>query len=107
MKRTELERRVRQLRRDQKHAEYIERVEGDRDSRSVANYIDDLFEMLYYNEEEIMNIPDNMEIFELFENLKEDHPEKQWHNVVRKAVRKTKVAKRKQAIKQLNEYIEM
>lgn len=107
MKRTELERRVRKLRREQKHAEYIERVEGSRDARSVANYIEELFGMLYYNDEEIMNIPDNMEIFELFEDLKEEHPERQWHNVVRKAVRDTKVAKRKQAIKQLTEYIEM
>src|SRR5690625_5718415 len=77
MKRTELERRVRQLKRDQKHAEYIERVEGSRESRSVAAYIDELFEMLYYNDQEVMNIPDNIEIFELFEELKEDHPEKQ------------------------------
>lgn len=107
MKRTELERRVRQLKRDQKHAEYIERVEGSRESRSVATYIDELYEMLYYNDQEIMNIQDNIEIFELFEELKEDHPEKQWHNVVRKAIRKTGVAKRKQAIDQLTEYLEM
>ncbi len=107
MKRTELDRRVRQLKRDEKHADYIERVESTRDSRSVSNYIDDLFAMLYYNDTEVMNIAENMEILELFEGLKEDHPEKQWHNVIKKAIRKTGVSDRDRAIDQLTELLEM
>lgn len=107
MKRTELERRMRQLKRDEKQANYIEKVESSRDARSVANYIDELFSLLYYNEQEIMNIADNVEILELLEDLKEEHPEKQWHNVLKKAVRKTGVKKRDEAIDELTELLEM
>lgn len=106
MKRTELERRVRQLKRDEKHADYIERV-GAREGRSVATYIDDLVAMLYFNDQEVMNIKDNLEILELFEELKDDHPEKQWGNVIRKAIRKTGVARRTEAVDQLTELLEM
>lgn len=107
MKRTELERRMRQLKRDEKQANYIEKVESSRDARSVANYIDELFSLLYYNEQEIMNIADNVEILELLEDLKEEHPEKQWQNVLKKAVRKTGVKKRDEAIDELTELLEM
>lgn len=107
MKRTELERRMRQLKREEKQANYIEKVESARSPRSVANYIDELFSLLYYNEQEIMNIADNVEILELLEDLKEEHPEKQWLNVLKKAVRKTGVKQRDEAVDQLNELLEM
>jgi|SRR5690554_5123901 len=106
MKRTELERRVRQLKRDEKHAEYLERV-SSREGRTVATYIDDLYGMLYFNEKEVMNIKDNIEILELFEGLKDEHPEKQWGNVIRKAIRKTGVKQRAQAVNELTELLEM
>lgn len=106
MKRTELERRVRQLKRDEKRSDYLERV-SSRESRSVANFIDELFEMLYYNEVEVMNIKDNLEILELLEDLKDEHPEKQWGNVIRKAIRKTGVTERDRAVDELTELLEM
>ena len=107
MKRTELDRRLRQLKREQKHAEYIDKVEGSRDPRSVADYIDDLHGKLYFNEREIMNIEDNVEILELLENLKDDHPEKQWLNVLKKAVRKTGVQEKDRAVEQLQALLEL
>lgn len=107
MKRTELERRVRQLKRDEKRAESLDRSASAREGRSVANYIDELFEMLYYNDTEVMNIKDNLEILELFEDLKDEHPEKQWTNVIRKAIRKTGVAERDRAVEELTELLEM
>lgn len=107
MKRTELERRVRQLKRDEKKAEVIDRAVSSRESRSVATYIEELYEMLYFNEQEVMNISENVEILELFEFLKEDHPEKQWGNVIRKAVRKTGVAARDKAVDELTELLNM
>ena len=106
MKRTELERRVRQLKRDEKRSDYLERV-SSRESRSVANFIDELFEMLYFNEVEVMNIKDNLEILELLEDLKDEHPEKQWGNVIRKAIRKTGVTERDRAVEELTELLEM
>jgi len=70
-------------------------------------YIDELYGMLYYNDDEIMNIDENVEILELLEHLKEEHPEKQWHNVIKKAVRKTGVKKKKQALSQLEDLLMM
>lgn len=106
MKRTELERRVRQLKREEKVQGFLESV-SSRESRSVSDYIDDLFGMLYYNEHEVLNIKENVEILELFENLKEDHPEKQWSNVIKKAIRKTSVKERDRAVDELTELLEM
>lgn len=106
MKRTELERRVRQLKREEKVQDFLESV-SSRESRSVSDYIDDLFGMLYYNEHEVLNIKENVEILELFENLKEDHPEKQWSNVIKKAIRKTSVKERDRAVDELTELLEM
>lgn len=106
MKRTELERRVRQLKRDEKRSDYLERA-SSRESRSVAVFIDELFEMLYFNEVEVMNIKDNLEILELLEDLKDEHPEKQWGNVIRKAIRKTGVTERARAVDELTELLEM
>lgn len=106
MKRTELERRMRQLKREEKVQDFLESV-STREARSVSDYIDDLFNLLYFNEREIMNITDNMEILELFEGLKEDHPEKQWGNVIKKAIRKTGVQEKDRANDQLTELLNM
>lgn len=107
MKRTELERRVRQLKRDEKKADAIDRAVSAREGRSVATYIEELYGMLYFNDKEVMNIRDNVEILELFEGLKDDHPEKQWDNVIRKAIRKTGVAARDKAVDELTELLNM
>ena len=105
MKRTEIERRMREFKREQKVAEYLDNCGSE--EKSINDYIEELYGMLYYNETEVMNIPDNMEIFELMEGLKAQHPEKQWHNVVKKAVRKTGVKDRKKATNELAQYLEM
>lgn len=106
MKRTELERRVRQLKREEKVQDFLETV-GTREGRSVNTYIDELFGMLYYNEREVLNIKENVEILELFEGLKEDHPEKQWQNVIKKAIRKTGVQEKDRAVEELTELLNM
>lgn len=106
MKRTELERRVRQLKREEKVQDFLETV-GTREGRSVNTYIEELFGMLYYNEREVLNIKENVEILELFEGLKEDHPEKQWPNVIKKAIRKTGVQEKDRAVEELTELLNM
>lgn len=107
MKRTEIERRMRELKREQKTEEYLEKCEETED-KPVSAYIEELYGMLYYNESEVMNINDNIEILELFENLKDEHPdEKHWHNVIKKAVRKTGVKKSSRARKELQRLLEM
>ncbi len=106
MKRTELERRQRMLKRVEKKTAAVERAIETREPSSVATYIENLHSLLYYNDKEVMNIVDNIDILELFEQLKDDHPEKQWAAVVKKAVRKTGVAKKSQAISQLTTLLE-
>lgn len=107
MKRTEVEARMRELKRQQKIEEYYDNC-GQSDGKSVADYIEELYGMLYYNDKEVMNIAENIEILELFEELKDEHPEeKHWHNVIKKAVRKTGVKKSGHARKELQKLLEM
>lgn len=103
MKRTEMERKERDLRKsEKKQTKSSSGKEG-----SVNDYIDQLFAILRYDENEIFNTVDDITILELFESMKDDLPESQWDNVIKKAVRKTKVAEREKAISILNELLKL
>jgi hypothetical protein len=93
MKRTELERRERDLRKMEKK----KIVTGERESMSVGDYIDALFGLFRYDDEEIFNASDDENVLEVLENMKSEHPEKQWDVIIRKAVNKTKVAQKEKA----------
>ncbi|TGL17413.1 LB_289 family protein [Leptospira yanagawae] len=93
MKRTELERRERELRK----AEKKKIQTGEKESMSVGDYIDALFGMFRYDTDEIFNASDDENILELLENMKMEHPEKQWDVIIRKAVNKTKVEQKEKA----------
>jgi hypothetical protein len=101
MKRTELERRERELRKMEKKVKSVER--GERESRSVGDYIEELFGLFRYDSAEIFNTMDDMAILELLENMKEEQPEKQWDVIIRKAVNKTKVVQKEKAYEELRE----
>lgn len=101
MKRTELERRERELRRMEKKAQALQK--GEREEMSVGAYIDALFGLFRYDMEEIFNAKEDVDILEILENMKEDHPEKQWDVIIRKAVNKTKVAAKEKAYDELRE----
>ncbi|MBW7857870.1 MAG: hypothetical protein H3C43_06195 [Leptonema sp. (in: Bacteria)] len=100
MKRTELERRERELKRSTKKVEVIER-KSSRAGRSVGQFIDDLAGLFRHDVEEIFNTTDDIEILDLIERMKEDLPEKQWETVLRKAVNRTKVKQAQRAIDEL------
>ncbi|WP_411824556.1 LB_289 family protein [Leptospira sp. 'Mane'] len=97
MKRTELERRERDLRKMEKK----KITPGEKESMSVGDYIDGLFGLFRYDEEEIFNASDDEDVLEMLENMKGEHPEKQWDVIIRKAVNKTKVAQKDKAYESL------
>jgi len=104
MKRTELERRERELKRSTKKSEVLERKTA-RAGRSVGQYIDDLTALFRYDNEEIFNTTDDIAILELIERMKEDLPEKQWDTVLKKAVNRTKVKQADRAVTELATFI--
>ncbi len=79
----------------------IER-KGQRESRTAGDYINLFVENFFFDAEKIYNINMSEEILELLEELKEELPEKQWSSVLRKAVKKTKVKQRDQALQELS-----
>lgn len=102
MKRTELERRQRELRKAEKKAEVLERKSG-RQKRNAGMYITEISGRFLYDQNEIFNASSDVEILELLENMKEDLPEKQWDTVLKKAINKTKVQQTDKALEELKE----
>jgi hypothetical protein len=101
MKRTELERRERELRRTEKKSRPAGK--GEREEMSVSDYIEALFGLFRYDAQEIFNTSEDLAILEVLENMKEDHPEKQWDVIIRKAVNKTKVIEKDRAYEELRQ----
>ncbi|MCP4133086.1 MAG: hypothetical protein GY754_19120 [bacterium] len=101
MKQTDLNRHERDLRRAAKKSDNTAKRAGARDELSVGNYIDKLFSLFMYDDSVIFNTMDDLNILELIEDLKEMQPEKQWDNILRKAIRKTKIANKETAFEEI------
>ena len=100
MKSTDLARRDREIKKARKREMVLER-KGHRESRTPGDYINLFDEAFFYDTEKIYNIEMSEEILLLLVELKEEIPEKQWANIIRKAVRKTKVKQKDEALAQL------
>lgn len=100
MKRTEIERRQRELRRVQKKDVIGQKRIGERSDRSVGAYINELVAKFCFGDERIFNLTEDIHVLEVLEDMKVDHPEK-WQTIVRKAVKKTGVRQRQEAINEL------
>ncbi len=100
MKSTDLARRDREIKKARKREMVLER-KGQRESRSPGDYINLFGELFFHDAEKIYNIDVSEDILMLLEEMKEDLPEKQWPNVIRKAVKKTRVKQKDEAIIQL------
>ena len=100
MKRTDLQKRERELKRSQKKEEKLEKY-GENSGKTVGTYIKELHGLMFYDETKIYNAKESMEILELFEEMKGSIDESQWENVIRKAVRQTGVKEKEPAIKDL------
>jgi hypothetical protein len=109
MKSTDIDRIDREFRRARKKEELIEkRLEG-RSERSVGDYIKKLYSLFYHDDKKIYNLKDNADLLSLFSEMKQDLPESKWDNVLRKALKETKIAanQREAAFKQLKAYFAM
>ncbi|HMA99895.1 MAG TPA: hypothetical protein VKS21_02805 [Spirochaetota bacterium] len=102
MKRTEMDRRDRDLKKKQKKLERLENKVNKTDD--ISSSLNSLFEQFQYDDEEIFNINHNEKILEILMDLKEKTDSKKFEHVLRKTVKKTKV---KQKDKALNQMLEM
>lgn len=101
MKRTELERKERELKRAEKKLK-----SGDKSGKSVNDFIEGLFALFLYDQEEVFNAKEDINILELFEEMKDELPEKQWENVIKKAIKKTRVKQRDKAVEELTAFLD-
>ena len=104
MKRNDMERIERELKRVQKRARIDEKRDANRPPQTIGAYIKELKGLLLDDGEVIYNIEDE-EILEVLENMKEDVPEAKWDTVIRKAVNAKKVTQRDEAMEQLRSLI--
>ncbi len=95
MKRTELERRERDLRKAEKKVQLQEKRLASGKGNSVGVYIDELSALFRYDATEIFNTGDDIAVLELLEDIQANLPAKQWENVLRKAIKKLGFKKRK------------
>ena len=108
MKRTDLERSERDYKKSEKKKSLIEKCgENQSSTQKVGYYIDTIFSLFRYDTEEIFNAKDNIDILEILECIQADLPEKQWDNIIRKAVKKTKVTNKEKAVKEIKELIDI
>jgi hypothetical protein len=105
MKQTDILRREREQRRAIKKEARLSREEGD--IPSVGEYINDLHDLFFYDDTKIYNIENDEKVLELLENMTLDHPEKQWDNILRKAIKKSGVKQRDEALASLKELMEL
>ena len=105
MKRTDLQKRERELKRSQKKEERISKT-GDKPIKTIGDYIKELHGLFFFDETRIYNCKESVEILELFEEMMDSIDESQWPNVIRKAVNKSGVKEREQAIKDLSELLD-
>jgi len=106
MKSTDIDRIDRELRRSRKKEEFLEK-RSHKESMSVGDYIKKLYSLLYHDDKKVYNLPGNAAISRLFAEMKQELPDKQWDNVLRKALRETKVPvpAREQAYTELAELL--
>ena len=102
MKRTDLERMERELRRKQKKDRIqTKRLGVDGEERGVRGFTESLFELLQYDDFQVYNADDDEDILELLMEMKEELPQKQWEVVLKKAIRMTKVSEPEPALESL------
>ncbi len=102
MKRTDMERHQRNLKKTEKKEKMLlKKFPSNGSKPNVGECINNLFSLFRYDEEEIFNINSNEKILELLENLKTDLPEKQWDNVLKKGIKKTNIIQKEKAFNEL------
>ncbi|MBN2535946.1 MAG: hypothetical protein JXB88_23910 [Spirochaetales bacterium] len=104
MKSTDMARRDREIKKSRKKEEVLQKKVEQRDTLSVGEFINKLYSLFYHDEQKIYNL-DSAEIKNLVAEIKDTLSEKDWDNVLRKAVRKSKVTQREEAFQKLKQYL--
>lgn len=105
MKRTDLERKDRELKRAIKKQEVLER-KGSKVDKTPGDFIKELSSLFFHDGTRIYNIDQSEEILILLEEIKDSAEEKHWENILRKAIKKTGIAQRDEAFSQLKELLD-
>ncbi len=100
MKSTDIARKDRDLKKAKKREEVLARKQS-KEGRTVGDFINELSDLFFHDGNKIYNIESSDEILLFLEEMKEEVPEKQWTNVLRKAIKKTKVKEKDSAFEQL------
>lgn len=106
MKRTDIERKEREVRRSVKKEFGLEKRMSGRDPQSVGAYIKRLTELYRHDNEKIYNILSDEDILETVLEIQEHIPEKKWDDIFRKSVRATKVQEKELAFNELRSIID-
>ena len=102
MKQTEIERKERELKQAQKKIERLEKRSSCEEGMTVGDCIDRLEGLFFHDTNRIYNLSDDPKILDFLKSVKENIPEKQWDNIIRKAVKKTGIQEKDKAVKELN-----
>ena len=87
MKRTEIERKERELKKFQKKVDNLQK-DTKNTNKNVNSYINELFSCFLYDEKSIFNTKSDIKILEILEEMKENIPEKQWDNILKNPLKK-------------------
>jgi hypothetical protein len=101
MKRTDILRKERELKRSQKKEERISGKGDRKDETSVGGFIDRLHSLFFHDDVRIYNALQSEEILGVLEEAKQIYDMQQVETIVRKAVRKAKVEQKDQAFDEL------
>lgn len=104
MKRTDIERKEREIKKKQKKEEQIARKTEKR-TGSIGDYITRLAELFFHEETRIYNAKSDERILELVEEMKEQYERSDLETIFRRAIRTTKVKEKEQAFKDLCEFL--
>lgn len=101
MKRNDIDRLNRELKRQEKHEKVRSKhLHGGR-GFGVREYAKSLVDLLRYDGTHIYNTRDDEHILELMLDMKEEIPEEQWDIVLKKAIRMTKISEKDLAFHEL------
>lgn len=103
MKRTELERIEREVKRIQKREDIDQKRKQGPGVPSVGTYIEQLHACFRYDENEIFNTQEDIAVLEVLEGMQADLPSRKWDDVLRKAVKKAGIKQREKALLELKE----
>ena len=99
MKRTEIERIERELKRKEKKIISTEKKHSE--ELTVSTAIRNFYDLYRFDEEKIYNIELDEKILELVYEIQENIEETKWEKIFRESVKKTKIKNKEEAIKQL------